>query len=77
VADLRRQLEKWRTLESREGAEMDTLRRSRIELEVRVKELEARAEEAETKAQKLESAAEKAKAKKEKYKDALDEYRRY
>ncbi|CCM01408.1 uncharacterized protein FIBRA_03459 [Fibroporia radiculosa] len=76
VAELRRQLEKWRNLENREGAEIETLRRQRIELEVRVKEAETRAEEAAAKATDREEIAEKAKKKTEKYKAALDEYRK-
>lgn len=54
---------------------METLRRSRIELEVRVKELETRAEEAEASAKERESAAQKAAAKLEKYKASLQEHR--
>ncbi|OCH94416.1 hypothetical protein OBBRIDRAFT_789334 [Obba rivulosa] len=80
-ADLRRQVEKWRNLESREGAEMDTLRRSRIELEVKVKEFEVRLKEAEERADKAEAEAEenganftKAKGKLEKYRISIQEH---
>lgn len=75
IADLRRQLEKWRTLESREGAEMDTLRRGRIELEVRVKELEGRVEELEDEAAVKDEYAEKQKAKVTQYKTTLEDYK--
>ncbi|EPT05541.1 hypothetical protein FOMPIDRAFT_1057277 [Fomitopsis schrenkii] len=75
IADLRRQLEKWRTLESREGSEMDTLRRSRIELEVRVKELEGRVEELEEEAAGKDEYVEKQKAKVTKYKTTFEEYK--
>ncbi|OBZ72249.1 hypothetical protein A0H81_07920 [Grifola frondosa] len=78
VTDLRRQLEKWRNLESREDAEMDALRRSRIELEVKVKELETRAAEAETRATEIEedvaqrdTALDKLRKKLDKHKEAL------
>ncbi|KAH9838507.1 uncharacterized protein C8Q71DRAFT_533552 [Rhodofomes roseus] len=74
-ADLRRQLEKWRTLESREGAEMDTLRRSRIELEVRVKELESRVEELEGEVTERNEFNEKAKAKVARYKTHIEQYK--
>lgn len=43
--DLLRQLEKWRSLDSRETAENEDLRKKKVELEVRVAELEAELEE--------------------------------
>ena len=75
LADLRRQLEKWRNLEGREGAEMDTLRRSRIELEVRVKELESRVEELEEESGRKDEYVEKQRVKVAKYKSMLEEYK--
>lgn len=48
-ADLVRQLEKWRTLENRDGAELETLRKRKIELEVEVEELHQAAESREQK----------------------------
>ena len=75
VADLRRQLEKWRNLEGREGAEVDNLRRSRIELEVRVKELESRVEELEEESGGKDEYVEKQRAKVARYKTMLEEYK--
>ena len=75
IVDLRRQLEKWRNLEGREGAEMDTLRRSRIELEVRVKELESRVEELEEESGRKDEYVEKQRVKVAKYKSMLEEYK--
>ena len=47
--ELVRQLEKWRTLEAREGEELGDLRKRKIELEVEVQELHSAAEERELK----------------------------
>ncbi|KZT00774.1 uncharacterized protein LAESUDRAFT_731925 [Laetiporus sulphureus 93-53] len=74
--DLRRQVDKWRNLENREGAEMDALRRSRIELEVRVRELESRLKEAEAAVEENRAAVDKAKGKTEKYRAALEEHKK-
>lgn len=41
-ADLLRQLEKWRNMESRDTAELESLRKRKIELEVQVKQQEER-----------------------------------
>ncbi|EKM58265.1 uncharacterized protein PHACADRAFT_117064 [Phanerochaete carnosa HHB-10118-sp] len=46
-ADLLRQLEKWRNIENREGGELETIRKRKIELEIQVKEQEERLAEAE------------------------------
>lgn len=45
-ADLLRQLEKWRNIEEREGGELETTRKRKIELEIQVKEYEERLAEA-------------------------------
>lgn len=74
IVDLRRQMEKWRTLEGREGAEVETLRKTRIELEIQVRELETRAEEAEKDADDKDSIIQKFQRKLEKYKAALEEH---
>ncbi|KAL6305533.1 hypothetical protein BKA93DRAFT_217342 [Sparassis latifolia] len=72
----RRQLEKWHKLESREGAEMDALRRECMELVVQVETLQTQVKELEERAEELESAAEtateKRKQKDEEYRGALD-----
>lgn len=44
--DLQRQLDKWQRLESKGDAELDSLRKRKIELEVEVKELRDRLEKA-------------------------------
>ncbi|THH06435.1 hypothetical protein EW145_g4102 [Phellinidium pouzarii] len=44
-ADLKRQLDKWETLETRGGTEMEEMRKRRIELEVQVRELQERVKE--------------------------------
>ena len=46
-ADLLRQLEKWRNIENREGGELETVRKRKIELEIQVKEYGERLAEAE------------------------------
>ena len=45
--DLLRQLEKWRNIENREGGELETIRKRKIELEIQVQEYETRLTEAE------------------------------
>lgn len=67
-ADLLRQLEKWRNLDKREGDEATTLRKEKIELEIRVKELEKEVTEIST------LAKEKTKAKIDKFKASLEEH---
>ena len=74
IMDLRRQLDKWRTLENREGAEVETLRKARIELEIRIKELETEAAEADKDIEDRDAAIEKLQRKLEKYKTALEEH---
>ena len=63
-ADLVRQLEKWRSIENREGAELDTLRKEKIELEVEVDQLQQAAEAREARFN----------AKVQKYKTSLNEH---
>lgn len=46
-ADLLRQLEKWRNIENREGGELETIRKRKIELEIQVKGHEERLAEVE------------------------------
>jgi chromosome segregation ATPase len=66
-ADLKRQVDKWQSLDTKESEEMEKLRKQRIELEVQVKELETRLASAA-------QAAEMAANKNEKYKSRLEEY---
>ena len=46
-ADLKRQLDKWQTLETKGGAEIEEMRKRRIDLEVQVKELQGRVKDLE------------------------------
>lgn len=69
-ADLLRQLEKWRNIESREDNELETLRKHKIELEVQVKEYEERVAEASL----TERERDKLAVKIEKYKVSLAEH---
>ncbi|KAI0078810.1 hypothetical protein K474DRAFT_1706202 [Panus rudis PR-1116 ss-1] len=64
--DLRRQLDKWKDLESREGNELEELRKTRIELEMKVQELE----------QWLEETSKKTKERKQKIKALLQDQQR-
>ena len=63
-ADLVRQLEKWRTMDNRDGEELETLRKRTVELEVEIEKLH---EVAEKREQKFET-------KLQKYKDSLNEH---
>lgn len=69
--DLLRQLEKWRSLESRESSASEELRTRKVELEVRVKELETEAEEIKNVAKERET---KWQGKLQRYKDSLKEH---
>lgn len=73
--ELKRQLDKWRNLETKGGAEVDTLRKRRVELEVELKELEGRLEDADNNEQAMTKALEKEKRKVEKLKDSIDPWR--
>ena len=46
-ADLKRQVDKWQSLENKEGTETEKLRKERIALEVKLREVEARLSEKE------------------------------
>ncbi|KAI8980156.1 hypothetical protein BD414DRAFT_112581 [Trametes punicea] len=70
VASLRRQVEKWATLESRENADMENLRKARIELEVRVKQLETERDENEKQRSQRDALLEKLQRKVDKYKES-------
>lgn len=62
-----RQLSKWESLETKGGAEVETLRKQRVELEVEVSSLQ-------TKLEKREEQIEKLKADKKKLKESLEEW---
>ena len=68
-AGLNRQVQQWAKLENRENADLENLRRSRTELEVKVKQLEAERDEIEKQRAAEETRAEKWKQKVDKYKD--------
>ncbi|KAH9850329.1 hypothetical protein C2E23DRAFT_322310 [Lenzites betulinus] len=70
VASLRRQVDKWATLESRENADLEALRKARIELEVKVKQLETEKTEREAQHAAQEARAEKLQRKVDKYKES-------
>ncbi|THH33214.1 hypothetical protein EUX98_g957 [Antrodiella citrinella] len=69
-SDSTRQLEKWRTLESRDITELETLRQQKIKLEITVKDLQNQLDDAKK------NGAEKAKAKVVKWKESLEEHQR-
>jgi uncharacterized protein YlxW (UPF0749 family) len=73
--ELKRQMDKWQNLETKGGAEVDTLRKRRIELEVQVKEFEGRLADADKTEQEREKAMEKEKKKVEKLKGVIDSWR--
>ncbi|KAK7033087.1 putative glycoside hydrolase family 13 protein [Favolaschia claudopus] len=68
--DFRRQLDKWQDLETRGGAETETLRKQRIDLEVEVKALELRLE-------KNEADLKKEKVRVAKHKKNVDDFEAY
>jgi len=70
--DLLRQLEKWQTLENKGGAEVESQRKKRIELEIQVKDLQLQREKAQ---EEHEMALEKAKRKVEKFKNGIKEWK--
>ncbi|KAF7986397.1 hypothetical protein HWV62_31111 [Athelia sp. TMB] len=74
-AELKRQLDKWRNLETKGEAEVDTLRKRRVELEVQLKEIEGRLEDADNNEQAMAKALEKEKRKVEKLKNSIDPWR--
>ena len=69
-AGLHRQVQHWAKLDSRESSDLENLRKSRMELEVKVKQLEAERDEVERQRAAEETRAEKWKQKVDKYKDA-------
>ena len=74
-ADLRRQLDKWQTLETKGVAEVDAQRRRRIELEVQSKTLESRVSDAENRESEISAALEKEKQRVEKLRARLAEWK--
>ena len=72
VAGLNRQVQQWAKLENRENADLESLRKSRVQLEVQVKKLEAENEEIEKQRAADEARAEKLKLKLDKFKDAWE-----
>jgi chromosome segregation ATPase len=71
-ADIQRQLKKWETLENKGDAEVETLRKQRIQLEVEVKELQERADKTADENTRL---LEKEKRRVEKYQESLSEWK--
>ena len=72
VASLTRQVEKWTALESRENADLENLRKARIELEIKVKQLETETERLETERAQEAAKAEKLKSRLEKWKEGYE-----
>lgn len=71
-ADSQRQLKKWETLENKGDAELETLRKRRMELEVQNKELQERLDR--TVGENV-GLLEKERRKVEKYREALDQWK--
>ncbi len=69
---MRQQVEKWAALDKRENADMENLRKSRIELEVKVKQLEAEKEEREKERGAETAKMEKLQRRLDKYKEAWE-----
>ena len=65
-------MQQWAKLENRENADLESLRKSRVQLEVQVKKLEAENEEIEKQRAADEARAEKLKLKLDKFKDAWE-----
>ena len=74
-AELKRQMDKWQNLETKGGAEVDNLRKRRVELEVLVKELESRLADSEEQEQQLTKALEKEKKRVERLKESIDPWK--
>lgn len=74
-SELKRQMDKWQNLETKGGAEVETLRKRRIDLEVQVKELEGRLGDAKKKDDENVRALEKEKKRVEKLKESIDPWR--
>lgn len=73
--ELKRQLDKWQNLENKGGAEVETLRKRRIDLELQLKECEGRLADAEKKDQEMTKALEKEKKRVERLKESIDPWR--
>ncbi|GJE88583.1 hypothetical protein PsYK624_046660 [Phanerochaete sordida] len=71
--DLLRQLEKWRNMENREGEELETIRKRKIELDIQVKDYEQRLAEAEEAQTQLKA---KYQTRIQQYKASLDDHAR-
>ncbi|KAL5504118.1 hypothetical protein ACEPAH_8191 [Sanghuangporus vaninii] len=71
-ADLKRQMDKWQSLETKGGAEVEDMRKQKIELEVQVKELQSRVKDMEKGEKSLTKAVEKERNKVEKLKKEND-----
>lgn len=74
-AELKRQMDKWQNLETKGGAEVEHLRKRRVELEVLVKELEGRLEDSEKQGQQLTKELEKEKKRVERLKESIDPWK--
>ena len=72
VTSLRHQVEKWAALDKRENADMENLRKARIDLEVKVKQLEAEKEEREKERADETAKTEKIQRRLDKYKEAWE-----
>ena len=70
--DLKQQLEKWQSLDTKDGAEVDDLRKRRIELELNLKELKARVKELEKSEKETAKLMEKERKKAEKLLSRVD-----
>lgn len=68
-------MDKWQSLENKGGAEVDTLRKRRIDLELQLKECEGRLADAEKKEQEMIKALEKEKKRVERLKESIDPWR--
>jgi len=73
--EIKRQLDKWQSLENKGGAEVEAMRKRRIELEVQVKELENRLGGANKREKENTSALEKERVRVSKLKEILGEWR--
>jgi hypothetical protein len=68
-------MDKWQNLETKGGAEVETLRKRRIELEVRVKEFEGRLADVDKAEQERDKTLDKERKKVEKLKGVIDSWR--
>ena len=68
-------MDKWQNLETKGGAEVEHLRKRRVELEVLVKELEGRLEDSDKQEQQLTKELEKEKKRVERLKESIDPWK--